>query len=261
MIEGFRDDVLSTLTPGELDFLYYAELHLDDISSWTLDKAAHESLASPAVIERACQKLGLASYSELRYLIRSELNGRSTVASDLAVDYPASQAISDALREADAAAHDLTREAVEEAAGDIVQAERIVVFGRGLSQFPAQYLSEYLEKLGHRNRRYIDPPLAYRDAEAFGSKDCFVIFSAGGRTIAVVKAATIARKNDVPLVAICGSTESPLAKLASVLLHAPADTFRMGQIDLGSRLTQFLAADLVVREIVSSAQGDRLSRP
>lgn len=253
MIEGFRDDVLSTLTPGELDFLYFAELHLHEMASWTLEEAARESLASGGVIERACQKLGLTGYAELRNLIRAELRGRaSTVSNDLAVDYPAARAVAAATRELRLAERELDPERIRLSAEYIATAERLVIFGRGLSEFPGRYLSTCLERCGRHNRCYLDPPLVYRDASSFTSHDCIVIFSAGGRTIPVVKAAAIARRHEAVVVAACGDAQSPLARIAGVLLPTPSDRLRMGQIDLGSRLTQFLAADLLADVVAAS---------
>lgn len=259
MIEEFRDDTLSTLTSNELDFLYFAELHLDEMDSWTLEEAARQSLTSGSVIERACKKLGLSGFSELKYRIRSSRRGKGTIAQNLAVEYPAHRAADAINRETEAAVPHLSAKEVGRATSLIGAAERLVIFARGLSEFPAQYLSEYLYRLGRTNRCYTDPPFVYRDASTFGPKDCLVIFSCGGRTIPVVKAATIARRKEVPLVAICGNRESPLAELATSLLYAPADTFVMDQIDLRSRLTQFLAADLVVDALQRQRRQDTQS--
>ena len=98
MIEAFRDDILSTLTPGELDFLYFAELHLAEMSEWSVDQAAAASFASAPVIERACKKLHLSGYAELRFLVRNELKGRVIAAHDGISSYRATAA-QDALQQ------------------------------------------------------------------------------------------------------------------------------------------------------------------
>ncbi len=252
MIETFRDDVLSVLTPGELDFLYFAELHLKEMASWNLDAAAAASLTSAPVIERACKKLGLSGYSELRWLIRNELKGTVSVAKADAVDYRAQTAAEALLRESRIALGRLSEDALSCAADKIRSARNLVLFGRGLSEFPAEYLSEYLGRMGRSCRRYLDPPFVYRDAARFAPEDAIVIFSSGGRTIPVVKAAAIAKKNGATIIAICSDAASPLSKLATVTLIAAADRFRISQIDLNSRFTEFLIADALVDRLLAS---------
>lgn len=250
MIETFRDDVLSMLTPGELDFLYFAELHLKEVASWTLDEAASASLASAPVIERACKKLGLSGYSELRYLVRSELKGQAPLTRPETLDYRAQDAASALMRESHITIDQLSEEALVRTADKIRSARSLVLFGRGLSEFPAEYLSEYLGRMGRLCRRYLDPPFVYRDASHFTPEDAIVIFSSGGRTIPVVKAAAIAKKNGAAIVAVCSDMESPLARMATIALDAASDRFSISQIDLNSRFTEFLIADALVDELL-----------
>ncbi|MGI6230388.1 MAG: MurR/RpiR family transcriptional regulator [Tractidigestivibacter sp.] len=254
MIEGFTDDVLTKLTPGELDFLYYTELHLSQIAKSTLDEAAESALSSPAVIERACKKLGLSGYSDLRYRIARELRGdqSQSVATDATVPFDPKSGIDQLEKEAARTTLSLSAEAMLQAGRYLVQANRVFSFGRGLSEFPSKYLSEYLERIGRPCRHYLDPPFAYRDAAQFTSKDAAVIFSSGGRTIPVVKAAIIAKKNDVPLIAVCSNVESPLAKLATLTFYAASSKLRMDSIDLNSRYTQFMVADLMVDAVIAA---------
>lgn len=250
MIETFRDDVLSTLTAGELDFLYFAELHLKEMASWTLDEAASCSLASAPVIERACKKLGLSGYSELRYLVRSELKGQAPPAQPEALDYRASDAAAALVRESHITMGRLSEEMLARAAETIRSARNLVLFGRGLSEFPAEYLSEYLGRMGRLCRRYLDPPFVYRDASHFAPEDAIVIFSSGGRTIPVVKAAAIAKKNGAAIVAVCSDAASPLARMATITLDAASDRMSISRIDLNSRFTEFLIADALVDELL-----------
>ena len=207
MIEAFRDDILSTLTPGERDFLYFAELHLTEIAGWSLDQAAAASFASAPVIERACKKLHLSGYAELRFLVRNELKGRAIAAQDGISSYRATAAQDALLREA---------------------------------------------RLTLR-----DPPFVYRDAAAFTDRDAIIIFSAGGRTIPVVKAAAIAKKNRATIICICSDRESPLCKMAGIALHAASDTLSINQIDLNSRFTQFAVADALVDELLREKPGQK----
>ena len=99
MIEAFRDDILSTLTQGELDFLYFIELHLNNIASWSIEEAAAASYTSAAVIERACRKLRLSGYAELRFLVSNELRERSVSVQEDVSDYSARTAQDALLRE------------------------------------------------------------------------------------------------------------------------------------------------------------------
>lgn len=250
MIEAFRDDILSTLTPGELDFLYFAELHLNKIATWSINEAAAASYASPAVIERACRKLHLSGYAELRFLVRNELKGRTVSAQDGVSDYQAKAAQDALLREAKLTFKDASLSLLPQAAAAIWRADALVLFGRGLSEFPAEYLSEYLARIGKPCRRYLDPPFVYRDAASFTKQDAIVIFSSGGRTIPVVKAAAIAKKNGATIIGVCSDQESPLCKMASIALHAASDHLSISQIDLNSRFTEFAVADALVDELL-----------
>lgn len=257
MIEAFRDDILSTLTPGELGFLYFAELHLAEMSEWSVDQAAAASFASAPVIERACKKLHLSGYAELRFLVRNELKGRTIAAHDGISSYRATAAQDALLREARLTLRDPSMALLSQAAEAIWKAESLVLFGRGLSEFPAEYLSEYLARIGRPCRRYLDPPFVYRDAAAFTDRDAIVIFSAGGRTIPVVKAAAIAKKNRATIICICSDRESPLCKMAGIALHAASDTLSINQIDLNSRFTQFAVADALVDELLRENPGQQ----
>jgi DNA-binding MurR/RpiR family transcriptional regulator len=250
MIEAFRDDILSTLTQGELDFLYFTELHLNDIASWSIEEAAAASYTSAAVIERACRKLRLSGYAELRFLVRNELRERSVSVQEDVSDYSARTAQDALLRETKLTFQESLLSLLPKAVAAIWQAHSLVLFGRGLSEFPAEYLSDYLTRIGKSCRRYLDPPFVYRDVAGFTDKDAIVIFSSGGRTIPVVKAAAIAKKNKATTIVVCSDQESPLWKMASIALYAASDQLSISQIDLNSRFTEFAVADTLVDELL-----------
>jgi DNA-binding MurR/RpiR family transcriptional regulator len=254
MIESFPDDLLSSLSAGELDFLCFAELHPDLIISSTLDQAAATSFTSSAIIERACKKLMLSGYPELRYRISKGMRSVKSPIPDEEPSFDPNQVLDELVEAAKVTMDGLDAKLLAQVASTISDAGMVGIFGRGLSEFPAKYLSEYLDKIDRPCRRYLDPPFAYRDAASFGMDDVFVIFSSGGRTIPVVKAATIARKSGVTLISICSNETSPLSKLADIRLLAPSNPLRIEGIDLNSRFTSFLIVDALIDTILESQE-------
>lgn len=220
----------------------------------TITEIALSCRTSVASVVRFCQALGLSGYAQLRMSLATEL-GREAAQFGQAATLGAEIAQSDTLQEMVAKVASLEMLAIDETVSNLDvaalervvsaldQAQRILLFGIGASQFVAQDLHHKLFRIGRNAFLLADSHEAWTAALLSPQNTVAFGFSHSGSTADTVRYLEIARQNGALTVAVTSSPESPLALAANerLITHARESTLRAGA--MVSRIAQLALVD------------------
>jgi DNA-binding MurR/RpiR family transcriptional regulator len=220
----------------------------------TISELAASCDTSVASVVRFCRALGLSGYAELRMALATEI-GKESARFGSTLTLGAEIAQSDSLKDMAAKVASLEMLAIEEtvaaldfkALGRIVMAldaaQRILLFGIGASQFVAQDLHHKLFRIGRNAFLMSDTHEAWTAALLSPPETVALAFSHSGATADTVRYLEIARENGARTVAITGTPDSPLSRMAheTIITHARESTLRAGA--MVSRIAQLAVVD------------------
>ena len=228
-LSSYIRDRFEEFSRSQKDVARYIVDHLEEAAFQTAEELARRADTSSSTVVRFSQALGFEGFPELQEAARDEYKRRSHAPA-------APPASGSRVRAADARqqrvrdrARDRPRqprrerapaglEDVQEVAGLITRAERIVMVGVDQMAFFASYLRHLLALLDLRARS--SPPPARRRSRALpgSTRTTLVIAFCSGRPHALVlRAAKLARKRDCATVAISDASISELTKLSRPL--------------------------------------------
>jgi DNA-binding MurR/RpiR family transcriptional regulator len=220
----------------------------------TINELAAECHTSVASVVRFCRAIGFSGYAPLRMALATELgkeaaqfSARGAFGSEISQD--------DSLREAVSKLAALELLAIEEtvarldfdeldAAVDAIdQADRILLYGIGASQFVAVDLAHKLLRVGRNAHALADPHEAIAAAVLHSAPTVAIGFSHGGSTPETVRFLDAARDNGAATIAVTSAKESPVARAADHALYTEVreSTFRAGA--MVSRIAQLTLVD------------------
>lgn len=220
----------------------------------TISELAATCSTSVATIVRFCRAIGLSGYAELRMALASELGRESAQYGD-ALSLGADIRREDSLREMAAKVSSLEMLAIEETVGGldfdalerIVNAldssPRILLYGIGASHFVAQDLLHKLLRIGRNAFLPMDAHEAWAAAALPVAGTVAIAISHQGSTQETIRFLEVAAGADAMAVAVTGSTDSPLARVASetLVVRARESTLRPGA--MVSRIAQLAVMD------------------
>lgn len=226
--------------------------------SIVLDKSISEFAAtcqtSVASIVRFCRAVGLSGYAQLRMTLAGEL-GKEAAQFGPAMTLGAEIARSDTLQEMTAKLASLEMLAIDETVSHLDfaalerviaaldDAERILVFGIGASQFVAQDFHHKLFRIGRNAFLLSDTHEAWTAALMSPQKTVAIGFSHSGVTRDTVRYLKIAREAGAYTVAVTSAPGSALAQAAEeqLITHARESSLRAGA--MVSRIAQLALVD------------------
>ena len=205
---------------------------------------------SDATVVRTCQKLGLAGYQDLKV----------TLAQDVVTPQ---QSIHEALRPDDSAAAivdkvfastiytlDFTRdvarpELLERAAGSLMDAQRVSIYGLGNSHAVAIDLQHKLMRLGIHAAAFADSHLQAINAAYCRAGDVVFAISHSGSSRDVVDSVRLAHKNGAFIISLTSAGPSPLEKESDLALHTASPETQYRIVALSSRIAQITLIDTI----------------
>ncbi|WP_028216194.1 MurR/RpiR family transcriptional regulator [Paraburkholderia oxyphila] len=219
------------LRPSErklADYIVEAPRELLDLS---MTEVAQRAGVSQPTIARFCHALGFSGFREFKIRLAQ------AVASDLPTEMPAvyrdvrpdepvpgvaAKVLDRTIGALVQVRNNLSTDALGAAIDLLAKASRIEFYGAGGSGIAAQDMQHKFFRLGMPSVAYSDPHTFLMSAALLGPGDVVVAISNTGRTRDVVDAAQTALDRGAKVIAITHGT-SPLARLASVGLHANVD--------------------------------------
>lgn len=213
--------------------------------------------ASAATVVRFAQSLGYEGFSELQTAIREELPSYLTavermgerlaaphMADDLAGDIP-SQVFHTDISNIERTANALSTTQLEAALDAIVEADRILVVGSGLSAPTAQFLTHSLKVIGFDARSAIDGGLSLAvDTSQLDAGTLLIAIDLWRYVRSTVEAVRSARRHGATVITITDSIVSPLAQVADYAFEVATDgvVHSLSPTAVISLLNAFIAA-------------------
>lgn len=209
---------------------------------------------SVASIVRFCNAVGVSGYTELRMSLATEL-AKEAAQFGSGLILGAEIARTDTLKEMAVKVASLEMLAIEETVSSLDfetlervvaaldQANRILLFGIGASHFVAQDLHQKLFGVGRNAFLMADTHEAWSAALLSPENTVAMGFSHSGMTTDTVQFLNLARQNGALTVAITGTPESPLVRIAEERLIARARESALRAGAMVSRIAQLAIVD------------------
>lgn len=245
--------LLPSLTPAAARI---AQLMLDDpggVSRMTISELSDAARTSESTIVRTARALGFAGYSGLRLALAASGadvgDGRPTLSGDITRDDPLDVVVGKlAAAEENALRTTVGRvdaQVLDKVVEAIVDAERIDLYGVGVSGLVAQDLWQKLHRIGVVCHAHVEVHQALTSAVLLGPRDVAIAVSHSGQTSEVLEPIRRARENGTTTVALTSRPRSPLARVAdhTLLSAGREEPLRPGA--MASRTSQLLVADCI----------------
>lgn len=220
----------------------------------TINELAEKCNTSVASVVRFCRSIGFSGYAALRMALATELgkeaaqfSSRGPLGSEISDEDTLSEAVAKlaaleilAIEETVA---QLDFETLEAAITDIDQAERILLYGIGASQFVAEDLAHKLLRVGRNALALADPHEAITATVLNTAPTVAIAFSHSGTTKETVRFLRTAAENGAATIAITSAKDSPLVHAADHALFTEVreSSFRAGA--MVSRIAQLTVVD------------------
>jgi len=253
-IQSTIEAAASTLPPSLARIATVVRENPSTVTELTINELAERCSTSVASVVRFCRAIGFSGYAPLRMALATELgreaaqfSSRGAIGSEISD--------SDTLREAVAKLAALELLAIEEtvesldydvldaAIGAIDQADRILLYGIGASQFIAEDLAHKLLRVGRNAHVITDPHEAIAATVLKAAPTVAIGFSHSGATTETVRFLRTAGDNGATTIAVTSAKGTPLALVAdhTLLTVARESAFRAGA--MVSRIAQLTLVD------------------
>jgi RpiR family transcriptional regulator, repressor of rpiB and als operon len=250
---------LPSLTPLEgkvaADILARRDINGDT----SLREVAEGSGVSEAMVVKVAKKLGFAGFREFRAgLIDYYGSESASLHSEISADDTAGEVVQKVFRTAMQALEEtfaiLDLEAFERAADYLHRARQRDFYGLGGSAQIARDVSHKFLRIGIRTSVFDDAHMMMMSAALLTPDDVAVAYSHSGTTTAVIEALELARKNGARTIAVTNYPDSPLARMADVVLCSTAQNSPLLGENATARIAQLNLLDAL---FVATAQRDR----
>jgi DNA-binding MurR/RpiR family transcriptional regulator len=201
------------------------------ILSMSVQELAKETYTSTSSIVRLCRKIGLRGFADFKIEFAAQLQKHWTESNQINVNFPFDK--NDSFHEITKTLYQLSVDALnetyqkmqykdyEKAAQLIKRAKKIAAFGAGDCYTKAVEFQGRMIKI---NCMVHTSHLMNEDhslATAFTQEDCALVLSYSGENRFTYGVVELLKRNKVPIIAITGDVNSPIAKRSDVILELP----------------------------------------
>lgn len=222
---------------------------------------AERSKVSDPTVVRACKKLGLNGYQDLKITLAKELvNPLQAINEEITSDDD-TQTVTDKVFRSTIRTLNFTHDTlnisdIDRAVQSILAARKIVIIGVGNSHAISLDLQHKLMRLGMNASAFSDPHLGTIAISYLDARDLVFCVSHSGSSREVVDLAALAKQNGAVLVSLTNIGISPLSRIADIALHTSSSETRYRIFGLNSRIAQLAIIDTLYTLIVLHNDGD-----
>ena len=223
--------------------------------------AARSRVSDPTVV-RACKKIGLNGYQDLKITLARELvNPLQAINEEITADDDTQTVVDKVFRSTISTlnfTHDmLNLSDLERSVQAIADARKIVVIGVGNSHAIALDLQHKLMRLDRETSAFSDPHLATIALTYCDERDLAFCISHSGSSREVVDLATLAKRNKAKVITLTDIGISPLSRLADIALHTSSNETRYRIFGLNSRIAQLAIIDTIYTMLALRGNADK----
>ncbi|NWH10554.1 MurR/RpiR family transcriptional regulator [Acholeplasma laidlawii] len=230
-----------------LDYLIENKTLLKDFS---VEKIAEAAYTSPASVVRMCKKLGYNGFKDFKIdfilanskveipetseytdviLIKDQNNGKKAIENNI-------RALEETINLYD-------EKTYTKAASLIMNARKILIFGKGSSFLVCKDLEMKLRRINKFCVAQGESHDQFVDASFINNKDVVIFISNSGKTKEIISSALLAKENKTPIISITRIGSSILADISDVVLYTSALESEFRSAAMTSRISQMSVVD------------------
>lgn len=240
----------NNLTKSEKRITDYILNNLKIVMSQTISDLATQTKSSEITISRFCKKFGFSGLQSLKIALASEVYSQEELVSQeinphdsyAIIAEKLFSSISDGLQDT-LKLLDFTQ--VEQAIKLITKARQICVYGFGNSYTVCQDIETRFMRFGIPIKAYNDLHMQVTASSLLTNQDLVICVSHTGANIDLLQAVRLAHDNNVSIIAITSYMNSPLSKLADVVLHGMGREIAYKSEAVASRLIHMAIVDIL----------------
>lgn len=247
--------VFSDLTSSEKAVADYIIDNIDNLKTITSHELAKKINIGQSTIIRFSQKLGYSSFRELLSDLSAEPRNdikREEISVDESMDQTNRKILSQYHDITDITFNNNPISTIENVVSKLVHASKIVIFGIGSSNLFCEYLANQLIKMGFNCQTSNTPHTIFSIIAQADQDTVLFVISETGETPDVLKAAKIAKENNVYVIAMTRGSKNSLHNLTDCVLKTVAfeTTTRLNITTM--RCSQLLIIDMIYLNILKS---------
>lgn len=237
LIESFYP----SLTKSEKKVADYIIDQKDQVLYQSLSDMANHIQVGEATIVRFCYKLGFEGVQDLKFSISREDDLFKNQTYDNYIDTIESN-IQKVVHETKLV---LDPQSLTQVIDCLYQCEQVYLFGSGASGLATLEAESRLLRIGKITKSVIDSHYQLMHAALCTSKTCVIAISLSGSTIETVEAAQIAKENGAKVIVLTNYIQSPLAKIADLILLTAGKENPLDGGSLVAKISQLYVIDLI----------------
>jgi DNA-binding MurR/RpiR family transcriptional regulator len=245
---------LDGMAPGDREIGQYIVDNPDQMLRLSTAALAAEIGRSQSSVVKFSQKLGYASYQELKLAVSEAkaqewqvpagvIHGSIEVGDSYQVILK--KLIGSKLLSMQRTAEANTERIISRTLELLDKARRIHLVGVGASSLVARDFSYKLMKLGRNVLHDSDSHIQMANAATLGPGDVLFALSYSGASIETLRIAELARKRGTTVIAVTGLHDNPLSRVADIRLYTIADEERARSSSITARDAQLTLTDLL----------------
>ncbi|MER9233096.1 MurR/RpiR family transcriptional regulator [Mesorhizobium sp. M0622] len=245
---------LEIMAPGDREIGRYIVDNPDQMLRLSTAALAAEIGRSQSSVVKFSQKLGYASYQELKLAVSEAksqewqvpagmIHGSIEVGDSYLVILR--KLIGSKLLSMQQTVAANTEQEIGKALEALNAARRIHLAGVGASSLVARDFSYKLMKLGRNVLHDSDSHVQMANVSTLGRGDVLFALSYSGASIETLRIGELARKRGATVIAVTGLRDNPLSRIADIRLHTIADEERARSSSITARDAQLTLTDLL----------------
>lgn len=211
MIIELTEKIYKSLTPSEKVVINYINENKDKISKMSIVDIAEYTYTSIATVSRSIKKCGLDGFSELRYNILKNTNGKQE-------HKDINNILEKSLLEVKNTIEKISVKDILDAIKIIKNSKKIYILARGLTEHVASELGLKLNLLGYNSFPIYDPKIINIVSQDLKNDECILILSLRGLTKELVTASINAKQRNCKVITCCCSEDTPLKNTSDIML-------------------------------------------
>lgn len=238
------------LSVAERAVLEYLIEIKDNIKDFGVEKIAEAAYTSPASVVRMCKKLGYHGFKDFKIdfilanakveipdnkeyqdviLTKTYENGKAAIENNIRI-------LEETLKI-------LNIDTVEKAAKTIMEARKILIFGKGSSYLVCKDLEMKLRRINKFAIAQGESHDQLVDATFLNNKDVVIFISNSGKTKEIISSALLAKDNKATVISITKLGTSMLADISDIVLYTSSLEGEFRSAAMTSRISQLAMVD------------------
>lgn len=242
--------LLPTMTKAERAVSEYIIEHPRDVIHLSVSELATVSGVSDATVIRACQKIGVSSYQNLKISLAQDIVTPLQAVNEAITDSDSPETILEKIFQSTMSTIQLTfsslrAEDIDLAADKIFAARHIAICGLGNSHTTAMDMQHKFMRLGLNATAYEDSHLQFIGVSFLTPQDVCCCISHSGSSKDIVRSAKIAKENGAFVISLTSVGRSPLSEIADLPLFTISRETQYKTAALSSRIAQLSIVDAI----------------